>query len=83
MPKKSKIKSLKDLKSAAKASAGEPVVDEKWALEDDMHTLEKAEEIKADAERLAKVKKHAKHKIKKIKSIADLKEASEMMEEEE
>ena len=46
--------------------------DSKWRAEDDMRTLARAEEVKADPKRLAAAKKIAKEKLAELQSIAGL-----------
>jgi hypothetical protein len=46
--------------------------DAKWRAEDDMRTLARAEEVKADPKRLAAAKKMAKEKLAELQSIAGL-----------
>ena len=59
-----------------KKEAAMPMVDDKWQAEDDLRTLMRAEEIKANPERMKAVHKlTGKHK-KAIRSIEDLKAAA-------
>ena len=52
----------------SKAIAIKP--DEEWRVEADLHTLMKAEEIKADPKRYAKVRALAQKKMMEVASIA-------------
>lgn len=62
----------------AKLKSEVPDMDDSWRAEDDLRTLMRAEEIKADPERIKKVHKHTKHHTKVIKSISDLKDTYNM-----
>lgn len=62
---------MADKKSPGLAVASSP--DEaRWRAEDDMRTLARAEEVKADPKRLAAAKKMAKTKLAEMQSIANL-----------
>lgn len=64
------------MKKKAKATeASLPKMDDDWQSEDDMKTLMRAEEIKADSERLKKVHKRAGRHKKALTSIQDIKDA--------
>lgn len=58
-------------KSTAPAIASHPE-EARWRAEDDMRTLARAEEVKADPKRLAAAKKMAKTKLAEMQAIANM-----------
>lgn len=54
-----------------------------YEIDDALHTLQRAEEIKGNEHLMKHVHKHAKKKIKEIRSIADLKKVRQEKADEE
>ncbi len=73
-PKKAHRKAKKKAKKKAKNKAPGAVAmaeDKKWEREEDLRTLQRAEEIRKDPKRLQAAKKEAKEKMSALKKIED------------
>lgn len=55
---------------ARKTSPAMPMPDRQWMAEDDCRTLQRAEEIKADKQRMAHASKHAQKQMAALSKVA-------------